>query len=91
MLHAWFQFGILLCVCIYCCILIWSVNASKVQHTASNVPSGDPALSMLQNTVTQGRPATSNSSREQSDDEDEVEGEAETNDMDPSDVKRQRR
>lgn len=72
-------------------IVAWPVNASEVQHTLSSGLSGAPALSLMQNTVTHGKPATSNSSREPSDDEDELEGETEMNDMDPSDVKRQRR
>ncbi|CAL9089541.1 unnamed protein product [Musa textilis] len=64
----------------------------KVQHKAGGGPGGVPALSILQNSSTQGRPATSGSSREQSDDDDEVEGDAETNDnMDVTDIKRMRR
>ncbi|CAL9053071.1 bZIP transcription factor RISBZ2-like isoform X2 [Musa acuminata AAA Group] len=67
-------------------------NASTVQHKAGGGPGGVPALSILQNSGTQGRPATSGSSREQSDDDDEVEGDAETNDnMDVTDIKRIRR
>lgn len=72
--------------------IAWSGNASTVQHKAGGGPGGVPALSILQNSGTQGRPATSGSSREQSDDDDEVEGDAETNDnIDVTDIKRMRR
>ncbi|URD87460.1 Opaque-2 heterodimerizing protein [Musa troglodytarum] len=59
-------------------------------------PSGVPALSILQNSGTQGKPATSGSSRDLSDDDDddddELEGEAETNEnMDPAERRRMRR
>lgn len=59
-------------------------------------PGGVPALSILQNSGTQGKPATSGSSRDQSDDDDddddELEGEAETNEnMDPAERRRMRR
>ncbi|WOL19645.1 light-inducible protein CPRF2-like isoform X1 [Canna indica] len=54
-------------------------------------PGGVPALSVVQNPGVQWRSATSGSSREQSDD-DELEGDAETNDnIDPADIKRMRR
>ncbi|ONK67451.1 uncharacterized protein A4U43_C05F200 [Asparagus officinalis] len=52
---------------------------------------GVSALPIVQNSGTQGRPATSGSSREQTDDED-LEGETEmTDNMDPADAKRVRR
>ncbi|RZR81997.1 hypothetical protein BHM03_00008334 [Ensete ventricosum] len=67
---------------------------SDVSHLGSQAPvkgggpGGVPALSILQNSGTQGRPATSGSSREQSDDDDEIEGDAETNDnMDVSQLR----
>ncbi|XP_073115945.1 bZIP transcription factor RISBZ2 isoform X2 [Elaeis guineensis] len=54
-------------------------------------PTGGEAPPVMQNLGVQGRPATSGSSREQSDDE-EFEGEAETTEnMDPADAKRVRR
>ncbi|WOL05036.1 light-inducible protein CPRF2-like [Canna indica] len=66
-------------------------NASKVQHKADGATSGFPAFPIMQNSCVQGRPATSGSSREHSD-EDELEGEAEiTENMDPADIKRLRR
>ncbi|KAH7675138.1 Basic leucine-zipper C-terminal protein [Dioscorea alata] len=52
---------------------------------------GTQAIAVVQNSVVQGKPANSGSSRDQSDD-DECEGEVETNDsMDPADAKRFRR
>ncbi|CAL9769998.1 unnamed protein product [Musa acuminata subsp. burmannicoides] len=66
-------------------------NGSKVQDKAGGATSGFPALPVMQNSGVQGRPATSGSSREYSD-EDEADGEAETREnMDPADVKRLRR
>ncbi|KAJ6832804.1 light-inducible protein CPRF2-like [Iris pallida] len=68
-----------------------SGNSSKVQLKAGGGPSGNPVLSVLQNPGVQGRPATSGSSREQSDDDD-LDGELEmTDNMDPGDAKRVRR
>jgi len=62
-----------------------------VQTKTGGGPSGVPALSVVQNSGLQGRPATSGSSREQSDDDD-LEGETEmTDNMDPADAKRVRR
>ncbi|KAG6495037.1 hypothetical protein ZIOFF_042828 [Zingiber officinale] len=60
---------------------------SKKQHLAGGGHGGVPALSNLQNSVTQGRFATSSSS----DDDEELEGEETNEDADPSDVKRMRR
>lgn len=52
---------------------------------------GTQAIAVVQNSVVQGKPANSGSSRDQSDD-DEGEGEVETNDsLDPADAKRFRR
>ncbi|XP_008786079.2 bZIP transcription factor RISBZ2-like isoform X2 [Phoenix dactylifera] len=66
-------------------------NGSKVQQKAGSGPSGGPAPPVMQNLGVQGRPATSGSSRELSDDE-ELEGEAETTEnMEPADAKRARR
>ncbi|KAJ6797087.1 light-inducible protein CPRF2-like [Iris pallida] len=68
-----------------------SGNSSKVQVKAGGGPSGIPVLSVVQNSGVIGRPATSGSSREQSDDDD-LEGEIEmTDNMDPADAKRVRR
>lgn len=62
-----------------------------MQDKAGGATSGFPALPVMQNSGVQGRPATSGSSREYSD-EDEADGEAETREnMDPADVKRLRR
>ena len=66
-------------------------NGSKMQQKAGSGPTGGEAPPVMQNLGVQGRPATSGSSREQSDDE-EFEGEAETTEnMDPADAKRVRR
>ncbi|KAJ8478447.1 hypothetical protein OPV22_022174 [Ensete ventricosum] len=66
-------------------------NGSKVQDKAGGATSGFPALPVMQNSGVQGRPTTSGSSREYSD-EDEADGEAETREnMDPADEKRLRR
>lgn len=62
-----------------------------MQQKAGCGPTGDPAPPVMQNLGVQGRPATSGSSREQSDEE-ELEGDAETTEnMDPADAKRERR
>ncbi|KAJ6838404.1 light-inducible protein CPRF2-like [Iris pallida] len=66
-----------------------SGNSSKVHLKAGGGPSGIPVPSVVQNSGV--RPATSGSSREQSDDDD-LEGETElTDNMDPADAKRVRR
>ncbi|XXG43597.1 hypothetical protein AAC387_Pa01g3587 [Persea americana] len=64
----------------------------KMQDKAVGEPIGIPSLPVIQiGTGVQIRPATSGSSREQSDDDD-IEGETEiTENMDPADVKRARR
>lgn len=63
-----------------------------MQDKAVAGPIGIPSLPVMQkSTGVQIRPATSGSSREQSDDDD-LEGDAETTDpMDPADAKRARR
>ncbi|KAG1347690.1 light-inducible protein CPRF2 [Cocos nucifera] len=66
-------------------------DGSKVQQQAGSGLSGGTAPAVIQNLGVQGRPTTSGSSREQSDDE-ELEGEVETTEnMDPADAKRARR
>lgn len=66
-------------------------DVSRSQDKDANGPLGIPALPVHNNSVAPVRPATSGSSREQSDD-DELEGETEiTEGMDPADVKRVRR
>lgn len=64
----------------------------KMQDKAVGEPIGIPSLPVIQIGIgVQIRPATSGSSREQSDDDD-IEGETEiTENMDPADVKRARR
>lgn len=66
-----------------------SVSSYKVQCKPSTYWTS--SLSILHNSVTQGKQATNNSSGEQSDEDDELEGEAETTNIDPSDTKRMRR
>ncbi|RRT68585.1 hypothetical protein B296_00007932 [Ensete ventricosum] len=68
----------------------------SLKYLACDGPGGVPALSILQNSGTLGKPATSGSSRDLSDDDDddddELEGEAETNEnMDPAERRRMRR
>lgn len=76
-------------LCIFTHILPGS--SSKLQTKTGDGPSSYPCSSVVQKPGPQGRPATSGSSREQSDDDD-LEGETEgTDNMDPADAKRVRR
>ena len=66
-------------------------DLSRSQDKDANGPLGIPALPVQKNSVVPLMPATSGSSRDQSDD-DELEGETEiTENMDPADAKRVRR
>ncbi|XP_042453309.1 basic leucine zipper 63-like [Zingiber officinale] len=66
-------------------------DSASVADSRSPISDVTPPGSQLHSKVTQGRQAASNSSGEQSDEDDDLEGEVETNNMDPSDTKRMRR
>ncbi|XP_074588596.1 light-inducible protein CPRF2-like isoform X2 [Curcuma longa] len=83
---------------IICAAVAMSWGSSvNTQDSASVADSRSPISdvtrpgSQVHTNVTQGKQATNNSSGEQSDEDDELEGEAETTNIDPSDTKRMRR